>query len=230
VIDNADAGTDFYFAYNTFYGNLQNYESDPIWSGTCAADMDEWITGTGASFCEQLGNQFNPVAVGLPEISCVNICANRPELLLTTSQSGFNLADTSFMPAPLQDGFFEKASHRGALNPNTDWTADWANFCPQNAVYCTEPVMETLMGAAPKQSRKFTIYPNPAQASFVLSFPALKAGKANVQIVDYRGRTMLVKEYPTVQGANHLEIETQTGLKVSILYSSAMRVKYKQRN
>jgi hypothetical protein len=209
VIDNADAGTDFYFAYNTFYGNLQDYASDPLWSGTCAADMDEWITGTGASFCEQLGNQFNPTNIGLDNSFCGNLCENRPILILDSDPLTYRIEAPDYSSSPLTDPFFEASIFRGALNDSADWTADWANFCPQNAVYCTEPAMKTLMGAAPKQSREFTIYPNPAQASFVLSFPAFSAGKANVQIVDYRGRTMLVKDYPTVQGANHLEIETK---------------------
>lgn len=207
VLDNADNGADFYFAENTFFGNDNDYDFNGAWPGTCATSFTDWIEGAGNTACKQLGNQFNVSGIGLGNSFCISSC--EPNLYLDLHPLSYYVDSPYFSMNPLTDLFFEQTLFRGALNDSADWTEEWANFCPQTAVYCTEPAMKTLMGTTLKQGTEFTIYPNPAHESFILSFQAPRAGKANLQIVDYMGRTILVNDYATVQGVNHFNIDTK---------------------
>ncbi len=45
------------------------------------------------------------------------------------------ITGADFTASVLQDSFFEKVSYKGAFDGTNDWTAGWANFDPQNAVY-----------------------------------------------------------------------------------------------
>ncbi len=213
VLANADNGTDFYFAENTFFKNNTDYEKNGTWPGSCADFFEDWITGSGDVPCEQLGNQFNTTAIGYSPSLCDSFCTSRPVLTINPLQTGYNMSTPNYSSNALNNVFFEELDFRGAFDAVEDWTADWANFCPQTAVYCSPELMKTTIGVNLQNSNLLKVYPNPAKTEFSMSFTTTEGVRAAIHIVDYSGRIVYEHNFITETAYNSLSIPTQNWAK-----------------
>lgn len=87
-------------------------------------DISSWFSTSGWNNVAY--TNATDLGLGLP-VSLLN-----PQLLPEGASPLMNGAD--FTAAPINDGFFETVSYRGAFG-TTDWTTGWTNWDPQNTAY-----------------------------------------------------------------------------------------------
>jgi hypothetical protein len=93
------------------------------------------------------------------------------------------LSGADFSSTNLSDSYFEPVSFRGAFG-NTDWTAGWANWDPQQTGYTGVETISSLS--------TLTVYPNPMKTTSMLEFTLNESNEVNISITDVSGR--LVRE------------------------------------
>lgn len=214
VLTNADNGSELYFAENTFFNNSTTYDHSGTWPGSCAPTFADWVNADGlfSTDCEQLNNQPNTAAIGYASNLCNDICSNRPTLTVDPFQPGYNMLPPDHSPDALNDLFFEASDLRGAFGTNDDWTAYWANFCPQSTNYCPAELMRTSIGGV-NSTEVLMLYPNPARAEFSVNFTVDEAGRATVRILDQLGRTVQEQDHATNKGQNSIAVATSNWAK-----------------
>ncbi len=112
------------------------------------------------------------------------------------------LGTASFTSAYLNDPFFDVVNFRGAFGSN-DWTADWTDFDCQNTEYILTDIEERTAVS------NFTIYPNPASSTSVLSFNLDKNSEVRIVLFDSQGK--LIREISNGilnAGYNKMELGT----------------------
>ena len=112
----------------------------------------------------------------------------------------FNYANPNFLPmsgSPVLTGadftngnlngdtWFQNVPYRGAFG-TTDWTANWANWDPQNTSYdlvSNSPDLSTLNIAR--------VFPNPTSGNLNIEFHSTQSTEGSVEIFDMSGRKVL---------------------------------------
>lgn len=141
--------------------------------GSSLSSMTAWITDVGLATCDEPGNDFSLSDFGYNMNVCGTYCSTRPTL--TYSGSGLNGVDFS---APLNTFFDATVTRKGAIQP-ADWSLSWAEFCPQQAAYCSIALLKTAADAA-----SLHFVPNPASGTTQVIFEAATAGQAAVTLMD----------------------------------------------
>jgi hypothetical protein len=135
AVNNTSGSPELQFSHNSFHdiNNTPQYFSTVGWSG-CGLDIQEWITGTAFEPCEEAGNQFSVVTLGITTNAVCVDCEDDPP-----GFPDFTLGTTTLdVPNYTWDSgsVFAHPAHRGAFG-STPWiTSDWADFCPLNFDYC----------------------------------------------------------------------------------------------
>lgn len=212
VLNNADNGSELYFAENTFFNNITAYDHNGTWPGSCALTFADWVNADGlfSTACEQLNNQTAATAIGYSSSLCDDNCSGPPTLTVDPFQTGYDMLSPDYAADVLNDAFFEGPDFRGAFDASEDWTANWANFCPQDIDYCAAELMQTSIGGVRDAVQGLKLYPNPARSEFSMSFTADEAGKATVRIMDHTGRTVHQQDHTIEKGHNSFTIPTQS--------------------
>jgi len=159
------------FSYNAIIpatgGN--DFSNGSTWMG-CGSNMTAWITGSMPTSCSEQGNDFSLGSFGYNTNLCGNYCTARP----TFTYAGTDLEDVDFS-APFNTFFDNSVIYKGAIG-SSDWTASWAQLCPQEASYCVcaQPL--------PKAAPGLLLIPNPAGAFTTLQFTAVHTGKAVIRL------------------------------------------------
>jgi hypothetical protein len=143
-------------------------------SGACAGSMTDWIEGPVVFGCEESHNSFSLTDFGYSNSICNDYCTTAP----TLTYSGSNLNGT-FYPAPFNIPFFDSVGYKGAIGA-TDWTSGWAEYCPQEASYCSLALLKA--GATKKAGLRFV--PNPSNGTTVAYFETAVSGTAQLSVLD----------------------------------------------
>lgn len=166
------ASNELNFAYNavikTTTGN--DYGHGSTWATGCGAAMLNWITGGTPVTCSEPGNNFSLTDFGYNMNLCGDYCTTRP----TLTYSGSALDDVDFS-APFDSFFDASVTRKGAIQP-VDWTLNWAEFCPQSAVYCS--------CEGPAEKPALHLVPNPARSQVTAYFEATQTGEALLLVTD----------------------------------------------
>ncbi|HRI27543.1 MAG TPA: T9SS type A sorting domain-containing protein, partial [Chitinophagales bacterium] len=110
------------------------------------------------------------------------------------------LSGADFSSPRLSGNFFTPTTYRGAFG-NTDWTAGWANWDPQNTAYDTNTGVENILNIVNNQS--IQLAPNPAQGNTTLQFDVVRSANISITISDLSGRTVKNVFSGAIQTGNH---------------------------
>jgi hypothetical protein len=166
------------FAYSAIIANTPaNYaHGGSPWnmvSGACADNMQDWIEALSSIGCEEQGNDLGLSSFDYHNSICTDYCNARPTLTYT----GTNLNGTDFSTAPFNT-FFTPTPFKGGID-TVDWTLSWANYCPDEQVYCSLSGERTGSNNSTLQ-----FAPNPATGNTTLMFDAPATGPALIVVMD----------------------------------------------
>jgi hypothetical protein len=173
------------FGYSSFYRNVDHFDSDPDNfdpnNDFCVNDIDEWMMGSTP--CSEPENDSLVGPTGYHSSLCnESYCGsgNRPVFELVDNEIGFS----DFSPAALNNVFFDTdqdgIEYRGAFG-ETDWTADWTDWCSLETEYCSE-TQQRKSGA--NGNSKLYIAPNPSNGASYAVFDVAQIGKVHVSVRD----------------------------------------------
>ena len=115
------------------------------------------------------------------------------------------LSGADFTNSRLDANFFQNTTYRGAFG-STDWTAGWANWDAQNAVYNTNTAVSNLS----INNNSIQLSPNPSVGSTTLSYQVNNNSTLNIYVTDLSGKVIKTLFSGTVQkGTQTLNIDTQ---------------------
>lgn len=167
------------FSFNALLAKTGgNFGAGASWATGCGGvfggTMSTWINGTGSFGCEESGNSFSLTDFGYSNSICNDYCSTPP----TLTYSGTHLNGTLY-PAPFNVTFFDSVGYKGAIG-GTDWTSGWAEYCPQEAVYCSLVLLKEEAG------RKSGLYfvPNPSSGMTIAYFETDVTGAAELSVLD----------------------------------------------
>ncbi len=173
TINNANVNGSIKMEYNTFYANATNFTNspanfDPTGTG-CASTITNWMVGMTPCMMDNL---VRTTLSGYSNTICGDYCSTTPVMTLSATNN-VGLADSSWDV----NGDFDHTIYRGSLT-NTNWSATWSAWCPQEAEYCSLSALK--FGKAP--SLQFV--PNPASSQTMVVFETEQTGRVQVSILD----------------------------------------------
>ena len=115
------------------------------------------------------------------------------------------LSGADFNNSRLDANFFQATTYRGAFG-SADWTAGWANWDAQNAVYNTNTAVSNLS----INNNSVQLSPNPSTGTTTLSYQANNNSTLNIYVTDLSGKVVKTLFSGDVQkGTQTLNIDTQ---------------------
>ncbi|MEW6061379.1 MAG: T9SS type A sorting domain-containing protein [Bacteroidota bacterium] len=166
---------------NSILAGIKNNKYFDTTSSNGTFDVNAWGTASAK------GNTFLAEAANVQLTDPFNLTT--PNFMPQAGSPALSGAD--FSHPRVADQFFTATTFRGAIG-NSDWTANWAVWNPQNIVY-TSPytvtsVRELTEIGTPSNYTLAQNYPNPFNPSTVINFSLPVSGFVTVKVYDVVGR------------------------------------------
>jgi Secretion system C-terminal sorting domain len=108
------------------------------------------------------------------------------------------LSGASFTNTKITDPFFTAVTYRGAFGAD-DWTANWANFNPQNEPYTIGYGVTPASISNTKLNLPLHIYPNPANENLVVNFTTNGSQEATITLLNVNGQVVASQKSKSVE-------------------------------